>query len=767
MDSVLTVEGWNHPGTIDVRRPRIAWRDGEAGSMELFAHGSRVWSSGQLPALISQLDLPVELHPHTDYTVKRQSDSGRDSMSFRTGFRGDWKGLWLTTSYVPRSEDTPLPVIRFSRSLHLGAVSDPHYLYLAARGIASVRINGRRASQGNLLPGWTDTTKRRVYVAHEVSEFLQLGENRIEVDLSEGWASGRLGWNPSGRNVMIWDKQPSFRLQLRSKDGCILETDPEWNATTTSVVSAGIYDGETVEGAGTPKPLDLQVLEDDGIPCEVLSCAPIQTHFVHSPISDEVVDGVRRIDFGQNASGVLQIEGLARTEQLTIRHGESWNPDGSLHVENLRSAKAQLVLSGVEGDYTPEHTFMGFRCIEVEPVTDASIQMQVWSSAACDGLQFSCSHPGLEQLVENTRWGLRSNLLSVPTDCPQRDERLGWTGDVLAIAPTACLYGDAWRVLDKWLVDLVDAQYEDGNVPDVAPDALRNVKKRAFAGHDAWGDASVFVPWDLYWHTGDERILSRCWPMMLKWLTWRQQHFAKISTETHHYGDWLAPGVDLGDSLTPQLFLRHAFSIRSADLVAQSAEVLQQANPFPLQAEVWREAFRSEWMDKAGYLLPEVSTQTACALAICFDLVPDHTTAIAEQLVEQVEKANRHLATGFVGTPCLLPALSRIGRSDLAWAILLQETYPGWLYSVKHGATTSWERWDSYDKEKGFHDSGMNSLNHYAYGCVVAWIIHHGLGLRATKPGWAAYELQPEKHPSIHMLSARIDTPAGLVSSSW
>lgn len=772
----LTCEHRVHPLGIDGARPRLGWHGlsiRPSGHALTLFDGDRIcFEQNEVPTQPGWLDVPIELMPRTRY---RWTLDGHEAW-FETGWLGTWDDSWLSVPLGRRESEQAYPVVRYTTPFVLPDKPVAARLYLAARGVAAGRINDQPVSDHALSPGWTATTARRLYETVDVTDLVPAGENTLSVELAEGWASGRLGWAEESP-VGLWEEAPSLRvaLVLRLPDGREISVDSSspWQAEWKRGQRASIYDGWYEDLSADTVALDVLRTPDDGVPCIALPCKPIHVVGELSPVRTERKDNGLQADFGQNAAGWIR-GSVASSGRLKILHAEMLDEQGEVYLENLRSARAEVTIENTENEINlaPRHTFMGFRHVVLKGASDAKdLRLQALSSADCNGLQVRCSDPRIEQLVENTRWGLRSNLLSVPTDCPQRDERLGWTGDVLAIAPTACLYGDPWLVLKKWLFDLGDGQYDDGALPDVAPDCLTISLQRSgndpyqHAGHDAWGDAAVFVPWVLYEHTDDERILRDHRPMMERWMTWRENHF-NDPDEAVKYGDWLAPQAPSpGEAPTPKRFIRQAFSIRCADLMARIAAVLGESPDRWLErSSVWRAAFVRDWLTEDGGL--SVKEQTASCLALSFDLVEqDHV--IRDDLVAQVEAADRHLATGFVGTPLLLPTLSRMGRSDLAWDILLQTTYPGWLFSVEAGATTAWERWDSYHPEKGFSETGMNSFNHYAYGCVVEWIITYGLGLRSVAPGWSRVAFTPAPDHRIGFLNATLETPRGRVRAGW
>ena len=450
--------------------------------------------------------------------------------------------------------------------------------------------------------------------------------------------------------------------------------------------------------------------------------------------------------------------------------------DGTVYRENLRLARATdtyICRGGGTEEWTPRFTFHGFRYVEVtgldrKPSAELLTALVLHTDMAATG-KFRCSNPLLNRLDRNISWGLRGNFLDVPTDCPQRDERLGWTGDAQVFVGTAAFHYDVRDFFRKWLQDLRDGQRADGAYPDVAPDVLGKYGPQQF-GNAAWSDAGVICPWEIYRHYGDKKILAENYEAMKRWIGYQQRTSKDLIRPRTAYGDWLAiDAVTAQNAPVPCDLVGTAYFAHTTDLMAKIAAVLGRKGDAlkfcKLHGRIV-EAFRNAYVTPDGRVVGHC--QTGYLLALAFDLLPAKLRPKAfAHLVDLIEARGCHLTTGFVGTPLLLPVLTRFGRTDLAYKILLQEDYPSWLYTVRNGATTMWERWNSYTKEHGFGDVGMNSFNHYAYGAVGEWMYAVIGGIRPSAPGFKKILFAPEPGGSLTSASCELDTPLGRAACRW
>ncbi len=669
-------------------------------------------------------------------------------------------------------------------------------LYITARGLYEARLNGRRVGDAVLAPGWTDYRKRIQYQTYDVTDLLRQGENALGAILSPGWYAGYVGF---GKNRRHYGARPRLLAQLRLDyvDGTAetVASDAAWRGATGPIRSSDLLMGEEYDArrelTGWDAPgyddagwASVLVEERDTTPLVADRAEPVRVTEERAPVSIARLDERTQIvDLGQNIAGWvrLRIRGAAGT-RIELRHAEILNHNGSLYTANLRSARATDTYT-LRGDseeiFEPRFTFHGFRYVEVTGypgnIAPGDIMGRVVESDTPPAGSFACSDELVNTLQRNIVWGQRGNFLSVPTDCPQRDERLGWLGDAQIFARTATCNRDVAAFFTKWLADVADAQSPEGAFPDVAPRLVDLAD-----GAPAWGDAGVIVPWTLYQCYGDTRVLEERYDGMARWLAyigeanpdglWREQR-------NNDFGDWLAldgddPSNAFG-SRTPKDLLATAYYAYDARLMARIARVLgrdDDAARYDALCERITVAFNHAYVSDDGRVAGD--TQTAYVLALRMDLLPgDLRAAAATRLVEKIEERGGHLTTGFVGVGYLLPTLSQAGYTDVAYRLLLNETYPSWGYSIKHGATTIWERWDGWTAERGFEDPGMNSFNHYSLGAVGEWLYRYVAGIDTDPdyPGFARIVIRPHLDPDNRLTWARAayDSIRGPIESAW
>ncbi len=711
-----------------------------------------------------------------------------------TPFSGN--AAWIQAPWAgdPRTSP-PVPLFRKAFSLSAGVSSAA--LTVAVRGLVRVEINGRRLGEDEFVPGWSDYRRRIFYMEYDASGLLAAGDNVLGFILGDGWYCGHI----ANRERQFYGDRPSIRAELRvsGADGCrmTVATDKSWQVAEGPWLASDIIMGETFDArrdrTGWSQP------GSGGAGWSAAEPAPESpaelTPYIGEPVQAQeilpgrVVDvpenGGRGtlIDFGQNLTGRVRLRlSGERGACVTLRHGEVLDETGGLYTDNLRSARATdqyTCKGGGDETYEPLFTFHGFRYAEVSGVPPEAVEgaeAVVLHSGFRRTGWFSCSHPLLNQLAENIRWGLKGNFLDVPTDCPQRDERLGWTGDAQVFAPTAAFFYDVQRFFQRWLLNLRDAQEAvGGSVPPCVPDC------RCFGlpedGGPGWADAALIVPWAMYRHYGDPLFLADAWPSMVRYMEYLAANKVKGFIRSHPdkdswggFGDWLAPAADNAvGGTTPKDLIGTAFYANNARILADTAAVLgddtARARWEALHGEIVR-AFRRRFVRGDGTYSGE--TQTACVLALQFDLLEECMRAgVFETLVRDVRSRDNHLGTGFVGTPFLLHVLERFGALDLAYTLLEQESCPSWLFPVIHGATTVWERWNGWTPEDGFADKGMNSFNHYAYGTVGDWLVSTVAGLAPAAPGYAALRFKPRPGGSLTAAEARLLTPHGEASIAW
>ena len=699
--------------------------------------------------------------------------------------REDWCGQWIGIAPRESKDSEPCPFLRkaFAAESRIKRAR----IYVTARGVYGLHVNGKRVGDDHFTPGWTDYHSRIPYQMHDVTDLVTPGENVVGAILGDGWYSGYLVWD-GNRNVWGKDLGLLAQLEIESEDGSTQTvcTDDSWKATTGPILKSDFYMGETydacleMDGWATAGFDDSQwdgvhVYDDGGASLVAKRCQNVRKIEEVRPTElGEPQPGVYVCNLGQNIVGWVRLKIVApRGTKITIRHAEMLNDDGTLYTENLRSARCtdEYVCKG-DGEeiYEPHFTFHGFQYVELtgctaEPGLDAVTGVVLHSDAPPTGV-FECSHDMVNQLQRNIRWGQKGNFLEVPTDCPQRNERLGWTGDAQVFVRTACFNMDVSAFFTKWLVDLEDAQDDDGAFPDVAPKVTKG------SGVAAWADAGIICPWTIYLCFGDTRILEKHYDAMVRWIRFMEQTSTNLIRPDFGFGDWLATDAPSpGAAPTPKELIGTAYFAYGARIMSKVAGLVGKDNESAALAGLAdrvRAAFNREFVSPAGRVVS--STQTGYLLALAFDLLPEDVRPYAVgQLVKEIEKRDWHLSTGFVGTPLLAPTLTRYGRTDVAYKLLLQDTYPSWFYPILQGATTMWERWNSYTKDGGFGDAGMNSFNHYAYGAIGEWLYATvaGIDVDPEEPGYKHIILRPEPGGDLTFARGELRSIHGLIRSHW
>jgi len=690
---------------------------------------------------------------------------------------------WMPFNSKVRTPTPNLPPTVLRREWNLAKPPKRARISATALGIYEIWINGKRVGNEYFAPGWTDYSKRVQVQTYDITPLLRQGRNAIVATVADGWFAGKLGWSANSENP--WEIYPlRFRAKLyvEGDDLASIVTDSNWKVSRGPVRLASLYNGEQYDARDERFGIDRPGFDDsDWQPASAkalnyrLVAAPGAAVRVTQELKPKSMTTPRRgvyvFDMGQNMVGWarMKVHGPAGTV-VTLRFAEMLNPDGTIYTENLRTAKATDVYTlsgrGVE-TWEPRFTFHGFRYVEItgfpgKPTKDTLLG-RVAHSDIPSTLSFTTSSKLLNQLQSNIDWGQRGNFVSVPTDCPQRDERLGWMGDANIFVETACMNRDVAAFFTKWVRDVNDGQHK-GSYRDVAPTvpALRDI------GAPAWGDAGVNVPMALYECYADRQLLEESFPYMERWIDYLLRNNPDLlwkNARGNDFGDWLS----IGDESDKEV-LATAFFARSTDQVSEAATILGravEAKKYAALAGRIRQAFVAAYVDPETGAIRS-GTQTLYALALRFGLLPENLAAKAgRQLTANIKRHGTHLSTGFVGVSHLLPALSQIGRDDVAFSLLNQTTYPSWLYSVTQGATTIWERWNGWTRHDGFHDPSMNSFNHYSFGSVGAWMYSNITGLQPTAPGWKRIGVQPKPQGGVDHASARMKTPYGTLVSRW
>ncbi len=704
----------------------------------------------------------------------------------------DWSARFITPAWdEDSSRAQPAPLLRREFTVRPGV--QRARLYITALGVYSAQLNGAAVGDHVLAPGWTSYNHRLRYQTFDVTGLLTPGANVIAATLGDGWFRGRFGYHGGRRNIYGDRLALLAQLEIAYADGSrdSIVTDLDWRAATGPILAGEIYDGETYdarrERPGWARPgyddhdwAGVRLVERDLATLVAPAGPPVRRTEVVEPVAIFTSPSGRTIvDFGQNLVGRLRltVQGPAGQE-ITLRHGEVLE-NGELCVRPLRHAAATdryILAGGAPETYEPSFTFHGFRYAEVTgwpgALTPDAIRAVVCHSDLTRTGWFACSDPLVNRLHENVVWSMRGNFLDVPTDCPQRDERLGWTGDIQVFAPTASFLYDSAGFLQSWLADLAAEQMAaDGIVPFFVP----NILEGPAAPAAAWGDAAVIVPWVLYQRYGDVGILATQFASMRGWV----DAIAAIAGENRlweqgmQFGDWLdpkAPPAKPGDARTAPAIVATAYFARCAELVAQTADLLgrsaEAAHYSALAAEV-RAAFARYYVTPAGRLMSDATT--AYALALQFALLPDaaQRAYAGKRLATLVRGSGYRISTGFVGTPLVCDALCDAGEYAAAYRLLMQRLCPSWLYPVTMGATTIWERWDSMLPDGSINPGEMTSFNHYALGAVADWLHRTVAGLAPAAPGYRRIEIRPVPGGGLTHASARHRTPYGMAGCAW
>lgn len=746
-----------------------------------------------------------------DTTGEESSWSEEGTFELALAGGADWQAKWITPDASAIAADAaPAYLLRQTFDVKPVGILSAR-VYATALGVYELYLNGGKVSDDLLAPGWTSYHTRVQYQTYDVTAGLKEGANGIGFMLGDGWYRGGLGFED--KNYMYGDNRAALlELHIRYVDGTeeIIATDSSWQAALGAIQYANIYHGETydarleiqgwseADGAGGAdraeaqsdaklaagswsgvQVLDLpysQLVAQENWPTNVTEVIKPISSFI-TPAGDHV------LDLGQNIVGRMKftVEAPEGT-QIVLRHAEVLDKDGNIYFGNLRPAKQTLTYiakgDGMES-YAPHFTFMGFRYVLVQgfpgqeagvPLPADAFQGEVIHSDMPSSGEFECSDERINKLQQNIRWGQRGNFLDVPTDCPQRDERLGWTGDAQVFISTALFNFQGAPFFAKWLHDLKAEQHEDGGIPFVIPDIVGG------ANSAAWGDAAVICPWTVYQYYGDERLLSEQYESMKRWVEYiRAQGSEEYLWNTgFHFGDWLALDAKENSYIgaTPTALVATAYYAYSTRIVRDAAKVLGHDEDAQRYGELHSHviaAFRDEFMTKRGRIASP--TQTAHILALMFDLVDESVKdRVAEDLNNLIVENDYHLTTGFVGTPYLCFALSNSGYHTTAVRLLLQESYPGWLYSVSKGATTIWEHWDSIKPDGSFWSDDMNSFNHYSYGAIGDWMYRKvaGLDMDPSQPAFKHIRIEPLFGSTmLTYAKASYDSVYGRIESGW
>jgi alpha-L-rhamnosidase len=779
------VDSWNRPKLVDAARYlkpgentiRVEVENASPGPAGLLVKLTVTTADGKTTTLVSDASWKSLGQPGANWH-DRPIDLGPLPATAVVGAYGDppWGRLKFSRLILPPPA--------YLRTAFLVTKPVRHAtLYATALGIFDLHLNGRRVTEDRFNPGWTDYTRRVYYRAYDVTGLLRTGDNALGVILADGWYSGYIGYLVQRDH---YGRRPRFsgQLHLEYADGSTAEiaSGPGWKAATGPIREADFLMGETYDARRELPGWDKPGFDDSNWD-PVVSGAELKPAVQYHPGPPVVVcgefkprsitepkQGVFVLDLGQNFAGVVRLSVSGTPGQrITLRFAERLNPEGTIYTTNLRGARTTDTYycrgGGVEV-WEPRFTFHGFQYVEITglsspPATDTVTGVAVSSDTPVTG-RFACSNPMLNRLHSNIYWTQRANFIDIPTDCPQRDERMGWTGDAQVYIRTATLHTDVQAFFRKWLIDLEDGQRGDGQFPMVAP-----VKVAGDDGGPAWADAGVICPWTVYDVYGDRRVLERHYPAMTRFLDFcRKRSTPDLlpPAKYHCFGDWLSINAD-----TPKDVIYTAYFAHSTSLTARVAEVLGKAEDAARYRELFEQikaAFNRAYVGPDGRI--KGNMQTCYVLALAFDLLDgDKRQLAAKYLVEDIASRGGHLSTGFIGTKDLMLVLAKVGRNDVAYRLLENETFPSWGFSIKHGATSIWERWDGWTPEKGFQDPGMNSFAHYSFGAVYQWMVENIGGIRSDGPAYKKIVIAPQPGGTLTHAYVAYGSIRGPIESRW
>jgi alpha-L-rhamnosidase len=805
----LLCENRTNPTGLDVQQPRFSWqlvseqRNVSQTAYEIIVSSGKttVWKSGKVMSDRS-VHVPyagTALQSGKKYTweVRVWDNNGKPSplsepAFFQTALLSvaDWKAKWIEAGFEEDSINRPAQYFRkqFSAAKKIASAT----VYITAHGMYEAQINGKRVGDAYLTPGWTSYNKRLQYQVYDVTNMLTSGSNAIGVVTGNGWYRGFIAW--SGNKDSYGKKTGLlFQLDITYSDGTTstIVSDGSWKSSTGSIRYSEIYHGETIDareekaGWSTANYNDtnwpgvrVQNYPNDNLLATYNE--PVRKHETFKPLKIFTTPkGEKVIDFGQNLVGWVIVNANGKTgDKITIRHAEVLDKNGNFYVDNLRAAHAtaNYILSGRgEETFEPHFTFYGFRYIKIEGVNEIKQEdftaVALYSDMKPTGT-FTSSNALINQLQHNIQWGQRGNFLDVPTDCPQRDERLGWTGDAQAFSRTAAFNFGVNNFFAKWLRDVEADQRPSGKVPFVIP----NVLQPEAGASTGWADAATIIPWNMYLAYGDKKILENQYHSMKAWVGYMEDSSKNyLWNKGFHFGDWLFyrpfDDNDGRSAVTDKYMIAQCFFTNSVQIMINTAKVLGKNDDVAKYTELLKNlkaAFVKEYLTPNGRLVS--STQTAYVLALNFDMLPeDQREQTAQKLVDNIKSYNNHLTTGFLGTPYLCHVLSRFGKTDVAFTLLMQESYPSWLYPVKMGATTIWERWNGIRPDSTFEPASMNSFNHYAYGAIGDWMyrVVAGLDTYDDAPGYKHIKIKPHVGGGLTNASVILETYYGRVISGW
>lgn len=816
-------EGFINPIGFYNNKPNFSWKLKSTGGVhsqskyqilvasqpELLTEQADLWQSGIVQSTQSTFvkyeGKPLMSRQKAYWKVRywdenNQVSNWSDLATFEMGLlaNNDWSAKWIEIDnkqlIALNQFDTPIHIPQhLRREFTTNKQIVKARLYITAKGVFEAYINGKRVGNDVLTPGYTPYNKRIETLTYDVIQLIKQGRNAIGIQLAEGWYAGRFGPKRHWYKKLQLTPKIIAQLEIEYSDGSIKKvvTDHNWQATQNGPIkTSGLYDGERYDANSELGPwhqTDYDTTGWSSVKTSLLDAGVLLQPKRHFTLKDKKLLSpvmVKRLnentyiyDLGQNMVGVPKIKvPMKKGETLRIRFAEMLQNDGTLYTKNYGTALSTNYYTAAEDgfiEWQPKFTFHGFQFVEIKNFDTSFTPNKSWITGVVQYSNFNLtgsfetSNSKLNKLQSNIKWGLLGNFFDVPLDCPQRAERLGWTGDALAFAPTSLYIADVHAFWAAWMQSIREEQFANKGIPVVVPNEVGVIVQ------SGWSDAAVTIPWDTYMRVGDVNILADNYDLMTGWIEYHQTHLTNGISSMSTVGDWLQPYSTRKDNRRGHAsheLISTAFYARSVELTAKTARALgkiKDAQKYETLHQNIKQRFQEYFFNEEGVTIQGEETQTSYLLAIGFNLLTDDMEKKAGvQLVKQIEVANSHLRTGFLGTPLLAPVLERIGRADIAFNLLLKESYPSWLYSINQGATTMWERWDGFSHEKGFAKR-QGSLNHYAYGAIGQWLYERLVGISPSSAGYKSIMIAPLLTNKLDQASGSFESVYGLISSSW